>query len=160
MKGTARKRYLLVLLIFILASLSVAWFAWYYRLLVIKLHILSTSGKIHFVGKNFLFFASEYSMLSFGVFCSAISFRLFISDTRKRLLKIILTVVSFFLATAIICYINSMGEVLECTACNDGIKKLNYGNVSYDTIFIGSLGVSLLVFIVSDLITQAKRNER
>lgn len=160
MKITATKRYLFILLIFVLASLSTAWFDWYYRLLVIKLYILSTSGKIHFVGKNFLFFANGYSMLSFGVFCSVISFKLLKSDIRKRLFKIILTVISFLLATAIICCINSNLYVMECTACNDGTRELIYGHVNYDAIFIGSLGISLLVFFVTDFITQNKHKEK
>jgi len=157
MKGTATKRYLLLLLIFIVASLSTAWFAWYYRLLVIKLHILSTSGRIHFVGKNFLFFANEYSMVSFGVFCSIISFRLLKSDARKRLLKIILTVISFFLSTVIICYIDSTKYVVKCAACINGVVKLNYGQINYDAIFIESLGLSLLFFFIVDISTRNKR---
>jgi len=160
MKGGTSKTYPLLLLIFILTSLSAIWFDWYYRLLVIKLYILSTNGKIHFIGKNFLFFTNEYYLLSFGAFCTIISFRLLKSGAQKRLFKIILTVFSFFLATAIICYINSNVYVARCTACTDSVVKLIYGHVNYDAIFIESLGISLLTFFVLDIVIQNNRLEK
>ena len=150
------KKYLLVLLIFILAAFSCLWFDQYYWQLVGKLYLLSTSNKIHFTGKPFHLFPNMYFLLSLSLFCSIITFLLINTSTKWWLLKIVITIVSFFIATAAISYIESNSYLIECTTCNDGTRKLSYGSIPYVKIFIESLTFSTMVFLVINRIFRSR----
>ena len=151
------RKYLLLPLIFIVAYLTTFWFDWQYKFLIIKYYKCFTDGKIHFNGKPFFFFPTGYFSLSFGLYCTALAFILLIKDTKKKLLKVVVTLITFFLSMAIISYINSNADLIECTACSNGERNLRYSEVPYDTIFIESLAISLLIFFLLDAVM--KRNQ-
>jgi len=143
-----RTNYILYPVIFISACLISACFDSYYRQLVIECYLLSTNGNIHFVGKYFLFFPSEYFIFCFGLYCTVLSFVLLKKTVRNKLIKLAIALFTFFLSIAAICYVYSNKYIMECTACDDGVRKLRYAEVPYDAIFIESLSLSLLIFLV------------
>lgn len=61
-------------------------------------------------------------------------------------LKIIFSLLLVFVFTAILAAYNvdSLGKVIECTACKDGVRSLGYNAVNYDVHFIISLAIALM----------------
>ena len=146
--GKKLKNILTLLLLFAVAVLSAFYFEEYYRSFARYFIKYFSDNKIQFVGKNFHLFTSNYFVLSFGVFCV-----IFIKLIKEEALKLIFwnnfIVISLFAVTTItISYIFSVIKIAECTACDDGIRKLQYNEINYDVIFITSLVVTLVPLIL------------
>ena len=138
------KAILLLLLIFILTVVIAFYFENSYRVLVRHLFNLFQGEKIKFVGKNFHLFASPYLLIVFGLFCVLLSVLLYGQKTRGKLIYLGLTIVLFFITSFATTYVDSTGYVVECTACQDGVRSLHYNEINYDFHFITSLVVGLL----------------
>lgn len=146
--GKKLKNILILLLVFAVAVLSAFYFEEYYRSFVRHFFKYFSDNKIQFVGKNFHLFASDYFVLSFGVFC-VIFIKLIKEETLKSMFWNVFIVIILFAATTItISYVFSVIKITECTACDDGIRKLQYNEINYDAIFITSLLVSLVPLIL------------
>ncbi len=146
--GKKLKDILTLLLVFAIAVISAFYFEEYYRSFVRLFFKYFSDHKIQFVGKNFHLFASNYFVLSFGVFCV-----IFIKSIKEDRLKsifwnIFIAIILFAATTVAISYIFSIIKIAECTACDDGIRKLQYNEIDYDVIFITSLLVSLVPLIL------------
>lgn len=146
--GKKSKNFLTLLLIFAFTTLSAFYFEEYYRSFVRHFFKYFSNNNIQFVGKNFHLFASNYFVLSFGVFC-VIFIKLIKEKTLKSMFSNIFIAIILFVATTItLSYIFSLIKIAECTACDDGIRKLQYNEINYDSIFIISLVVSLVPLIL------------
>lgn len=146
--GKKSKNFLTLLLAFVLTVISAFYFEEYYRSFVRYFFKYFSDNNIQFVGKNFHLFASNYFVLSFGVFC-VIFITLIKEKTVKSIFKNIFFVIILFVTTTIILsYIYSVIKIAECTACDDGIRKLQYNEINYDSIFVTSLLVSLVPLIL------------
>ena len=142
------KNILILLLVFVLTVVFAFYFEEYYRSFVRHFFKYFFQNKIQFVGKNFHLFASNYFVISFGVFC-VIFITLIKEKTVKSIFSNIFFVIILFVATTIVLsYIYSLMKIAECTACDDGIRKLQFNEINYDFIFITSLLVSLVPLIL------------
>ena len=47
-------------------------------------------------------------------------------------------------------------KVIECTACNDGIRKLHWNEINYGLI----IGISIIISIIPNLIRIIKRTKK
>jgi len=142
-----RRIYLLCFISFVAGCLLASYFDFYFRQIVIRLYLLSSNGKIRFVGKNFLFFSGIGLLVSFGVYCAVLVYRICKVGIRKVLVKIIVSIFTFFFSLVCACFYLGTAAVIECTACK-GIRKLRYEDLPYDTIFIACLAISLVVFVI------------
>lgn len=138
------KAILLLLLVFFLTVVIAFYFENSYRVFVRDCFNFFQGDNIKFVGKNFHLFASSYMLVSFGLFSVALTVLLYGQSATKRLVYLSLKVLLFFTTTFVTTYIDSLGKVLECTACQDGVRSLHYNAVNYDFHFITSLLVGLL----------------
>jgi hypothetical protein len=135
---------LLLLLVFILTITLAIYYEDSYRILVRFFFKFFQGDKIKFTGKNFHLFASPYFVVAFGLF--SVLFTMFLRGQRnkERFVYSVLAIILFFIATMVTTYIDSLGKVVECTACQDGVRRLHYNAVNYDFHFITSLVVGLL----------------
>ncbi len=115
-----------------------------YRVLVRYFFNFFQGDKIKFVGKNFHVFASPSLVVSFGLFSVLFTLLLRGQSNKSRFVYPTLTIILFFVTTTATTYIDSLGKVAECTACQDGVRSLHYNAVNYDFHFITSLVVGLL----------------
>ncbi len=146
--GKKSKFFLTLLLIFAATTLLAFYFEEYFRSFVRYFIKYFSNNKIQFVGKNFHLFASNYFVISSGVFC-VIFIKLIKEKTLKSIFSNIFILINLFLATTItLSYIISLIKITECTACDDGIRKLQYNAINYDSVFITSLVVSLIPLII------------
>ena len=135
---------ILLLLVFVLTITLAIYYENSYRVLVRFFFKFFQGDKIKFIGKNFHLFASPYFVVAFGLFSVSLTMLLFIKRNRLRLIYLSSTIFLFFITTMVTTYIDSFGKVVECTACQDGVRTLHYNAVNYDFHFITSLVVVLL----------------
>ena len=134
----------LLLAVFVLTIVLAFFFGNSYRVLVRYFFNYFQGDKIKFVGKDFHLYTSPYLLISFGLFSVLFSILLFTQKIKRRLLYLGLAILLFFITTIATSYIDSFGKVVECTACQDGVRSLQYNEVNYDYHFITSLMVGLL----------------
>jgi hypothetical protein len=147
----AAKLYFIITAVFVLTFLLATYFEFGFRVMVIRLCIISTNHKILFTGKNFLFFPTLYFELFFSIFSTIIVFRLLKANNPRWLFKIFMIAVLFVATLILSCFIYAEANIMECTACNDHQKlRIFYHEVPYNTLFLISLLIPLLVFIISD----------
>lgn len=113
---------------------------------------ITSHNSIQFYGKEFHLFAKPYYYLSFGLFFLALLFIWKFSKTRKFTLTL-LPLLGLPLFIYLTCYFYGFAKIVECTACQNGIRNLHYNEVWYEGIILFSLLLSLIptfVFIVSN----------
>jgi predicted tellurium resistance membrane protein TerC len=98
-------------------------------------------------------------VVSFGLFCVLSFLLLKYSSQEKRLKRVALTILFFFGMTILTTALDSKRLILECTACDDGIRKLTYNEISYDRYFQISLVVSILYLFISYLIEYNRQRK-
>jgi len=135
---------LVSLLVFALAITLASYYENSYRILVRFFFKLFQGDKIKFIGKNFHLFASPYLVIAFGLFAVILTRSLYGQSNRRRPVYLFSTVILFFITTIATTYIDSTGYVVECTACQDGVRNVHYNDINYDFHFITSLVVGLL----------------
>lgn len=138
------KTIFLLLLVFCFAMLTAFFFEENYNAFVRQLFKAFQGNKIQFVGKGFQLFASWYFLIAFGLFSVLLTLLLYGHINKIRLIHLSLTILLFSFTTIATSFIDSTGYVVECTACQDGIRSLHYSDVNYDFHFIISLLFGLL----------------
>jgi hypothetical protein len=134
----------------VIIGIGIAFFAdTFFREQIQKVFLWSTSNRIKFTGKNFHLFNGNFYYLTF-----AIAFLLFSLGSLKQGLKRtiksgILSILIFTLAVLLISSIDANMKIIECTACNDGIRALHWNEVNYDLILSTSILFSVIPNIVS-----------
>lgn len=140
---------LLLLLVFISAVALAFYNEESYRVLVRFFFKFYQGDKIRFYGKNFQLFASPYILISFGLF-SVISTAYLCRQRAQRVIVYLFSAIGlFFIATITTTYFDSLSKVINCTACQDGVRRVHYNDVNYDFHFIVSLLAGLFPIIWS-----------
>ena len=119
--------------------------------LVRNLYVWTTKGGIQLVGKNFYLFADLVYYVGFGISLSLVALekRLLLKNTLRRL---VIWLIIFMTSVIVICAVDAHLKLIECTACNDGIRKLPYSAINYGLI----LGVSALVGGIPSMVRLTK----
>ena len=133
--------------LFVFGIVSAFLFEDYYRQFIRFLFKFFTADKIIFIGKNFHLFASLKFVFTFGIFCSTLFFALSKNIFYNKAKAIFYSLIIWLLTIIILTFIECKGLVIECTACNDGIRKMNYNEINYDTNFVFSLLTTLSVVL-------------
>ena len=120
----------------------------FYRRFIRYLFKIFSGDKIEFIGKNFHFLASFKFVCAFGIFL----FSIFLLSRQlkfiEKIKKFTILIITFFISTISISAFESNRLIIECTACNDGVRKLTYNQISYDSYFIISLIISFLLLLI------------
>ncbi|SRR5260221_8585042 len=145
---------LLLIVIFIVSLYWSFYFEESYRKIIRYLYVAFTNGKISFfIPKKALHFASGEFVFSFGLFAAILSFLLYRQTSKQRTSNVALGLFLLLASILIQSYFGSSFKLIECTACNDGNRKLYYKDINYDIIFISSL----VLAIVPAAATEIKR---
>ena len=148
-----KKRLIIGIIAFIFGVVVALYLASVFRVIIQDIYQLTTSNKIQFVGKNFYIFINPFYYFSFGFATSL----LVLSNWGKKYLTIIkngiLFISIFGIMIFIISALDANFKVVECTACDNGIRHLHWNEVSYWKI----LGISSLIAIIPTLIKFYKK---
>ena len=128
----------------------------YYRQLVRFSFKFFNGDNIQFFGKNFHLFPNESFIVAFGLFTSLTFLLLKFSSRPYRLKRTFVTIIFFFTTTIIVTAFDSIELVVECTACNDGIRRLTFNQPEYDKYFIISL-TTAITYLLSTYLLERKR---
>ncbi len=128
----------------------------YYRQLVRFLFKFFNGDNIQFFGKNFHFLESEIFVATFGIFSSLTFLLLKFSSRSNRIKRACFTVIVFFSTTILITALDSKRLIIECTACDDGNRRLTFNQPTYDKYFIISLATAF-AYILTTYLLERKR---
>lgn len=128
----------------------------YYRQLVRFSFKFFNGDNIQFFGKNFHLFPSDSFVIAFGLFTSLTFLLLKFSSRPSRLKRTCLTVIVFFVTTILITALDSKRLIIECTACDDGIRRLTFNQPTYDKYFIISL-TTAFSYLLTTYLLERKR---
>lgn len=157
------KRILTFLLIFVAGIIGAFYLEENYRKLVRWLFNLFQGKRIVFFGKNFHLFASGYFLLAFGLFLVVLSLLLYKLNNRNRIFFSLWTITIFFASTGLTTYIDSTSKIVNCTNCQEGVKRLHYNSINYDAHFLVCLLVALLPLtckIIRQTIAERRKKVR
>lgn len=144
----------------LLVSIVVAFlFEDYYRKLVRFLFKFFNGDNIQFIGKDFHLFPSNSFVTIFGLFVSFTFLLLKYSSRPKRTKRVGLTIFAFFAMTFLITALDSKRLIIDCTACDDGIRKLTFNEITYDKYFIISLTTATIYLLTTYLIERKRFSE-
>lgn len=150
------KAILISIAIFIVAGVSAFYFEEPFRRLTRWLYQFFTSDRISFVGKGF-HFASASFLASFGLY-SVLFYHLMLRlEKRRRIFFALVTLLTFAVVLSIVTAFDSNAQIITCTACKDNKLAIGYNDLSYDTIFIIGLLVSIIP-IATAVYKKQKRN--
>ena len=150
---------LLLLLVFVLTITLAVYKEDNYRVLVRFFFNFFQGDKIKFVGKNFHLFASPYFVVAFGLFSVLFTFLLYGQSKKSGFIYLPLAIILFFITTMATTYLDSKFKIIECTACQDGVRRLHYNAVNYDFHFITSLVAGLLPLLGTSLKMQFSKRQ-
>ena len=148
-----KKRIIIGTVAFVIGILIAFYSEGFFRKQIQELFQWSTSNRIQFVGKNFYFFGNGFHYLSFGL---TFSFFVLANWNKKRKLIIkngILALLIFGIILFGISVLDANMKIIECTACNDGIRKLHWNEIKYGSI----LGISSILSIIPNGIFLIKK---
>jgi hypothetical protein len=131
---------LILLVIFIISVYCSFLFEKSYRNLIRYLYEFLSNGRIFFYlpHKHFNFPSPKF-ILSFGLFMVTFSFLIFKQTSKQSVVNIGLGIFLIVVSTLVHSYLDSLYKIIECTACNDGVRLLHYNDINYFDIFISSL---------------------
>ena len=128
----------------------------YYRQLVRFSFKYFNEDNIQFFGKNFHLFPSDSFVVAFGLFTSLTFLLLKFSSRPNRLKRTCVTVIVFLVTTILITALDSKRLIIECTACDDGIRRLTFNQPTYDKYFIISL-TTAFSYLLTTYLLERKR---
>jgi hypothetical protein len=144
---------------FVAGTATALWTESELRRLIQYLFRVLTGERITFYGKNFHLLSPIFYYLTFGFLIAALVLTK-LSMSRKQALKLVaIDMITFSLTMVAMCLIISNKLVVECTACEDGVRKINYNDIDYVLIILTSLAATLLSFGLNQIkrITRAAR---
>ena len=156
-----RTRFFLTIFIGIIAAYFLALLAFTYeenyREFIRNLYQQLTENKISFKNDvKSLHFASGEFISAFVIFLISKFILLKRQENKQRIKNIVLGMLLIIISTIVICYIDSNGKLIECTACDNGRRVLGFNDINYDFIFI----TSLLFGILPTILTEIKNRKR
>ncbi|SHO73008.1 hypothetical protein [Flavobacterium cucumis] len=117
---------------------------------------ISTSDKIQFIGKNIYFIPNIIFLPILGLSIVTLSIENSNKNNFQIFINILRSLLLFFISIILISAVDAKLKVIECTACIDGIRKLNWNDINYGII----LGSSILISIIPSLIKIKKTNSK
>ena len=119
----------------------------YVREIIQEIFNWSTDNRIKFIGKGFVFYASDYYYLSICMWFFFIAFDNVKRKPSEIISNSLVALILFSAALVALSTIDASLKIAECTTCNDGILELQKNAINYDLIVI----VSVLIAIIPSL---------
>ncbi len=142
---------IILFIIFITSIYCAFYFEGSFRRLIRYLYIAFSNGKISFFPKKDIRFASWGYVVSFGLFIATLCFLFYRQTNKQRIINVALAIFLLVASILIQSYLGSLFKLIECTACNDGTRKLHFNEINYDQIFISSLIVAIIPFAITEI---------
>jgi hypothetical protein len=116
----------------------------------------STSDKIKFIGKNFYVFSNKLYFITFGIGLLILTLENLNQKLTQMLKSGILSFLIFGIILIGISAVDANMKIIECTACNDGIRKLHWNEINYGLI----IGTSVIISVIPNIIRIIKQRKK
>lgn len=146
------KKIILGILVFIIGIVIAYYSESFFRGIIQDIFKWSTSDKIQFVGKNFFVFSNKLYFLTFGIGFLILTLENLNVKLTQLLKNGLMSILIFGILLIGISAIDANLKIVECTACDDGIRKLHWNEINYGLI----IGVSAIISIIPSLIRIIK----
>lgn len=111
------------------------------------LYVWSSGNNIRFFGKSFIFL-SAFPTIIFGISFAVMCYNS-IFNTRKRLLKASLWLVTFIIIIIGYTCFDSVTSVAACTRCDNGILYMRFNEIKINEVLFASSIISTLPYLFS-----------
>jgi len=128
----------------------------FFREIIQDIFKWSTSDKIKFVGKNMYIFSDKTYYITLGIIPLILTLENLNKKSTEFLKNGIICLLIFGISLIGISAIDANIKVIECTACDDGIRKLHWNAINYGLI----IGTSAIISIIPSLIRIIKRTKK
>lgn len=151
-----KKKIIFGILAFII-GIGISLFSYsFFREQIQNIFLWSTSNRIRFTGKNFYLFGSNFYYLIIGISFLVLT----LENLNQRLIGIfkntIICLLIFGISLIGISAIDANIKVIECTACNEGIRSLHWNGINYGL----NTGTSAIISVIPSLIKIIKRTKK
>ena len=150
------KKLLIIIVTLIVGLITSYLLEGFFREQIQRIFKWATSDHIKFIGKNFYIFSGLFYYLSFAVSFAAFGILNFNQPFKRIINNGLIGIFIFILSVIGISSFDANLKVIECTACQDGIRKLQWNEINYDLI----LGISALLFIIPSLVWKLKKQRK
>ena len=148
------KKIIIILLVLIVSFAISLFLDSYLRRQIFALYKWATNNKIVFTGKDFNLFPSTFFNISFSISLSVLVLNL-IRNKSQYINSILLWLILFIFSAVVISAIHANVIVIECIACENGIRKISYHKIKYGLI----LGTSSFLSLTPAFIGFLKNNK-
>lgn len=147
-----KKKVILIIVALIIGLIISFLLESFFREQIQLIYKWTSSNHIKFIGKNFYISSGFFYYLSFATSFAIFGLLNFSQPTKRIILNGLFGTLIFILFVIVISSFDSNFKVMECTACENGIRKLHWNDINYGLI----LGVSALLFAIPSLIWTFK----
>lgn len=109
---------------------------------------LCSAQGIQFVGKYFQLFGSPWFLFGSATWSLAAFLLIKKFTWQQALIRLLIAVAVFFSVVFVLVSGWAASRVMQCTACDDGVRIMRFEEVPKDGLFVTTLVLSLLAFLV------------
>jgi amino acid transporter len=152
---------ILSIIIFAFSAYFASLFEETYRNLIRYLFEALSQNKISFFVplKDFHYISEEF-VICFALFILSLVYFFKRHSKEQNKTNSFLVILFLILSTIVLSAIQSKLEIMQCTWCEDGKKKIDFSVISFDGIFIGSLFLAILPSIITEIKNLKKNDEK
>lgn len=151
-----KKKIIFGILAFII-GIGISLFSYsFFREQIQSIFLWSTSNQIRFTGKNFYLFGNDFYYLSFGISFLVLTLQNLNQRLKEIFKNVIICLLIFGVSLITISAIDANIKVAECTACDNGIRKLHWNGINYGLI-VGSSAILSIIPSLYRMIKQIKK---
>ncbi len=147
------KKIIFGILAFVIGIVITFYSESFFREIIQDIFKWSTSDKIRFVGKNMYIFSDKTYYVTLGMIPLILTLENLNKKPAEFLKNGIICLLIFGISLIGISAIDANIKVMECTACDDGIRKIHWNGINYGLI----IGTSAIISIIPSLIRIIKR---
>ncbi|WP_324026198.1 hypothetical protein QSV08_02255 [Maribacter sp. BPC-D8] len=118
------------------------------RFKVRDIYLLSTFNKIEFIGKDFFFFNN----VSYYIATAVTFLILYLANSTSTIVLFLknsfIAVFIFIITLLALSAIDANLKLIQCTACDDGIKELKRNDINYSLLILSALFASIIPSLI------------
>lgn len=129
------------------------------RYLIQNLYETLTHHHIQFHGKEFPLFFTPYYYPACGLVGMLVYFGMRNLLWREKVKYAFIAIIIFFVSLTSICYLDANLKIIECTACDDGIRSLSYNEINYSLIILSCAILSATPIAIKQIRNFQRRHK-
>ena len=127
------------------------------RFKVRDIYLFSTSNKIEFIGKDFFFFNNVSYYIALGATFLILYLANLTSTITLFLRNSCIAIFIFIITLIALSAIDANLKLIQCTACDNGIKELKRNDIKYSLLILSALFASIIPSLIQLIKNRVKQ---